>query len=130
MGLKTNIEDVVVLLVDDDKLPLVIMSRALEELGIKNILKAENGQSALQILFAESVDLVISDWNMPVMSGLKLFKSIQLNDTLNSIPFLLLTSANSKEEVLKALKVGVKNYVIKSNDTVVFKEKVKSVLGL
>jgi two-component system, chemotaxis family, chemotaxis protein CheY len=122
-------DDVLVLLVDDDKIPKVILSRALKEMGINQILTADNGQHGLQILFTESVDLVVSDWNMPVMDGLEFFKSLKANDKLNSIPFLLLTSANSKEEVLKAAKAGIKNYIIKSNDTTSFKEKIKFMLG-
>ncbi len=130
MAINKSIDDVLVLLVDDDKIPRVILSRALKELGINNILTAENGQNALQILFTESVDIVVSDWNMPVMDGLEFFRSIRGNDRLSSIPFLLLTSANSKEEVLKAAKAGIKNYIIKANDTTAFKEKIKSMLGI
>jgi CheY-like chemotaxis protein len=76
MGLKNKIEDVVFLLVEDNKLPLVIMSRGLKELGITDILKVNSGQSAFQILLTEPVDLVISDWNMPVMDGLDFYRSI------------------------------------------------------
>ncbi len=122
-------DDVLVLLVDDDKIPKVILSRALKEMGINKILTADNGQNGLQILFTESVDLIVSDWNMPVMDGLEFFKSVKANDKLRSIPFLLLTSANSKDEVIKAAKAGIKNYIIKANDTTSFKEKVKSMLG-
>ncbi len=130
MSSNKSIEDVLVLLVDDDKIPRVILSRALKELGIKNILTAENGQQGFQILLTESVDLVVSYWNMPVMDGLDFFRSIKGNDRLKSIPFLLLTSANSKEEVLKAAKAGIQNYVIKANETDSFKNKVKSMLGV
>jgi two-component system, chemotaxis family, chemotaxis protein CheY len=130
MVINKSIDDVLVLLVDDDKIPRVILSRALKELGINNILTAENGQSALQILFTESVDIVVSDWNMPVMDGLEFFRSVKGNGRLSSIPFLLLTSKNSKDEVMKALKVGIKNYIIKSNDTEPFKDKIKSMLGV
>jgi len=129
MSINKNIEDILVLLVDDDKIPRVILSRALKELGIKNILTADNGQQGFQILLTESVDLVVSDWNMPVMDGLEFFRSIKGNERFKSIPFLLLTSANSKEEVLKAAKAGIKNYSIKANDTAAFKDKIKSMLG-
>ncbi len=130
MSLDNKLEDLRVLLVDDDKIPKVVLSRALKEMGINKILTADNGQQALQILFIQSIDLIVSDWNMPEMDGLELFNSVKTNDLLKSIPFLLLTSANSKDEVLKAAKAGVKNYIIKSNDTLTFKDKVNSILGL
>jgi CheY-like chemotaxis protein len=130
MVINKSIDDALVLLVDDDKIPRVILSRALKEMGVKNILTAENGQQGFQVLLTESVDIIVSDWNMPVMDGLDFFRSIKGNDRLSSIPFLLLTSKNSKDEVMKALKVGIKNYVIKSNDTEPFKDKIKSMLGV
>ena len=130
MSLDNKLEDLRVLLVDDDKIPKVVLSRALKEMGSNKILTADNGQQALQILFIQSIDLIVSDWNMPEMDGLELFNSVKTNDLLKSIPFLLLTSANSKDEVLKAAKAGVKNYIIKSNDTLTFKDKVNSILGL
>jgi CheY-like chemotaxis protein len=128
MSANKSIDDILILLVDDDKIPRVILSRALKEMGVKNILTAENGQQGFQILLTESVDIIVSDWNMPVMDGLEFFRFIKGNERLSSIPFLLLTSKNAKDEVMKALKVGIKNYIIKSNDTEPFKDKIKSML--
>ena len=119
-----------VMVVDDMPMNLDSYRLILQGLGVQrsNIFSATNGLKAVTSMVSTKPDLILSDWNMPVMDGLEFFRSIKGNDRLSSIPFLLLTSKNSKDEVMKALKVGIKNYIIKSNDTEPFKDKIKSML--
>ena len=61
----------------------------------------------------EEVDLIISEWNMPVMDGLKFFQAVKKEELTEDIPFLIVTVEDSKEKVIEAVQVGIKDYIIK-----------------
>src|SRR5262249_15046329 len=96
-------------------------------LGYNNVVEAEDGAEALSLLQREKVDFVISDWNMPNMSGLDLLKAIRADDNLKPLPVLLVTAEALKENVVEALKAGVNNYVIKPFTAETLKEKIDAI---
>jgi response regulator RpfG family c-di-GMP phosphodiesterase len=75
-------------------------------------------------------DLIICDWNMPEVSGLEFFKAIKLNPDLKKIPFLMITTVNTKVEILRAMQAGIRDYIIKPWKFEDFQLKVKKILNL
>ena len=118
-----------VLVVDDFSTMRKIVKNNLKGMGFSNIIEAENGQKALEELKKESVGLIISDWNMPVMSGIELLKAVRGDAGLKSIPFIMVTAEGQKDNVMEAAKAGVSNYVVKPFTPDTFSEKLQKVLG-
>ena len=116
-----------ILTVDDFSTMRHIIRNMLRQLGYTNIVEAEDGTEALSLLQREKVDFVISDWNMPHMSGLDLLKAIRADETLKPIPVLLVTAEALKEYVVEAVKAGVDNYVVKPFTAETLKEKIDTI---
>ena len=116
-----------ILTVDDFSTMRRIIRNMLRQLGYNNVIEAEDGAEALSLLQREKVDFVISDWNMPNMSGLDLLKAIRADDNLKPLPVLLVTAEALKENVVEALKAGVNNYVIKPFTAETLKEKIDAI---
>lgn len=116
-----------ILTVDDFSTMRRIIRNMLRQLGYTNIVEAEDGAEALSLLQREKVDFVISDWNMPNMSGLDLLKAIRADESLKPIPVLLVTAEALKEYVVEAVKAGVSNYVVKPFTAETLKEKINTI---
>jgi two-component system chemotaxis response regulator CheY len=116
-----------ILTVDDFSTMRRIIRNMLRQLGYNNIVEAEDGAEALSLLQREKVDFVISDWNMPNMSGLDLLKAIRADDNLKLLPVLLVTAEALKENVVEALKAGVNNYVVKPFTAETLKERIDAI---
>ena len=104
-----------VLIIDDSNTMRKIVARALRQAGIDfdEILEAGDGLEALSVLADNSVDVVLSDINMPNMTGLELLKAVRGDDNFKSIPFVMVTAEGMKENVVEAVKAGVSNYIVK-----------------
>ena len=102
-----------VLIVDDFATMRRILRNILKQLGFTNIIEADDGTTALEVLGKQKIDLIISDWNMPKMTGLDLLKVVRSNSELKSIPFLMVTAEAQKKNVIDAVKAGVSNYIVK-----------------
>jgi len=117
------------LVVDDSSTMRRILRNNLKSLGYENTIEAENGEGALARLQSEKVDLVITGWNMPVMSGLELVTAMRGNPTLKQTPVLMVTTVAEKDEIVKAMQAGVTNYVVKPFDAATLKNKIDRMLG-
>ncbi|MFZ0450494.1 MAG: response regulator [Desulfatiglandaceae bacterium] len=126
MGFDTSIK---VLIVDDFATMRRIVKGVLKQLGFSNIVEAEDGSAALSELKKDPVGLIVSDWNMPKMSGLDLLKAVRGNASLKDIPFVMVTAEGQKENVIEAVKAGVNNYIMKPFTPETFSEKLEKVLG-
>jgi len=126
MPIDTNIK---ILIVDDFSTMRKIIRNILTQLGFKNILEADDGTTALEILKKEKVDLIISDWNMPKMSGLELLKAVRSDENLKDIPFVMVTAEAQKENILEAIKYKVNQYIVKPFTPETLKEKLEKVFG-
>ena len=113
-----------ILIVDDFSTMRRIIRNMLRQLGYINMVEAVDGAEALSLLHREKVDFVISDWNMPNMSGLDLLKAIRADENLKPIPVLLVTAEALKEYVREAVKAGVNNCVVKPFTVETLKEKI------
>ncbi len=122
--LDPNIE---VLVVDDAATMRRIVRSLLRELGVKNVREAEDGSAALEELKRRRADLVISDWNMPHMSGIELLRAIRGSESLKDIPVLMVTAETKKENVLEAVQAGVNNYIVKPFNAKTLEEKLNKI---
>jgi two-component system chemotaxis response regulator CheY len=104
-----------------------IVKNIMKQLGFANVEEAENGQEALDKLRAESFRFVISDWNMPVMTGIDLLRAIRADDKLKAIPVLMMTAEAKKENLVEAIQAGVSNYIVKPFTAEVLQEKMNKI---
>ncbi|SNZ08148.1 two-component system, chemotaxis family, response regulator CheY [Persephonella hydrogeniphila] len=118
-----------ILVVDDMATMRRIIKGLLEQLGFKNIDEAEDGKVALQKLKTGKYDFVITDWNMPNMTGLELVQEIRKDPELKHLPVLMVTAEAKKENVLLAIKAGVNNYIVKPFTAEVLKEKIEKIFS-
>ena len=104
-----------VLVVDDFATMRKIIKNVLKQISIENVLEAENGKHALTVLASESesVDLIISDWIMPEMTGIEFLKACKSDDNIKKIPFIMVTAEAQKDNIMEAIKSGVDNYIVK-----------------
>jgi len=116
-----------VLVVDDFSTMRRILKNILKQIGYSDIEEAEDGNSALVRLRQGGYGLVVSDWNMPNMTGLDLLKAILADNALNNMPVLMVTAEAKKENVMDAIKAGVNNYVVKPFTADVLKEKIEKI---
>ena len=98
-------------------------------MGFENIKTALNGQEGYDKISSEKTDLILSDWNMPIMNGMKLLEKLKADEKLKEIPFIMQTSQRSQEHILEALQKGVDSYIVKPYESSVLKEKIKDVLN-
>src|SRR3989337_999705 len=116
-----------VLVVDDFSTMRRILKNILKQIGYSDIEEAEDGNSALARLRQGGFGLVVSDWNMPNMTGLDLLKAIRADNALNNMPVLMVTAEAKKENVMDAIKAGVNNYVVKPFTADILKEKIEKI---
>jgi two-component system chemotaxis response regulator CheY len=102
-----------ILVVDDFSTMRRIVKNILRQLDFTNIIEADDGSTALDILQKEQIDMIVSDWNMPKMTGLELLKAVRADDALKDIPFLMVTAEAQQENIIEAVKSGVNNYIVK-----------------
>ena len=105
-----------ILVVDDFSTMRRIITNVLKQIGFENIHEAEDGAKALDILQQEKIDFVITDWNMPQMSGLDLLKAIRADPERKDTPVLMVTAESLQENIVAAAQAGVNNYIIKPFD--------------
>ena len=117
-----------ILIVDDFATMRKVIRNLLKQGGYENIVEAEDGVAALKILQSQKVDFVISDWNMPNMSGLELLKAVRGSDELKELPFLMVTAEALKDNVVAAVKAGVSNYIVKPFTAEVLTEKIEKIV--
>ena len=114
-----------ILIVDDFATMRKVIRNLLKQGGYKNITEAEDGVVALRILKSQKMDFVISDWNMPNMTGLELLKAVRVDNELSSLPFLMVTAEGLKENVVLAIKAGVSGYIVKPFTADALSEKIE-----
>lgn len=118
------------LVVDDSATMRRIVANSLKNLGYTSFVEATDGKDALDKLAADDeINFVITDWNMPVLSGLELVKSIRSDDKLKELPILMVTTRGVKEDIVEALSAKVNNYVVKPFTPQILKEKIEQILG-
>jgi len=121
-------KDMKFLVVDDFSTMRRIIRNLLKELGFTNIDEAEDGVSALAKLRGGGFDFVVSDWNMPNMTGIELLRAIRADETLKHLPVLMVTAEARKENIVEAAQAGASGYVVKPFTAVTLDEKISKIL--
>lgn len=116
-----------VLVVDDSSVMRQIIKKNLKELGFGDITDAEDGAAGLKKLGDAPVDLVVSDWNMPKMTGIEFLKEVRSDSKLKTIPFIMVTSEADKGKIMEAVQAGVSQYIVKPFNAMQLEEKIKSI---
>lgn len=99
----------------------------LRDLGFTNTSEADDGSSALPMLQSGNFDFLITDWNMPGMSGIDLLTYVRADDRIKHLPVLIVTAEAKREQIIKAAQAGVNGYVIKPFTAQVLKEKIEKI---
>src|SRR5262245_33177625 len=101
------------LIVDDSSTMRRIIINTLTKLGQHEYVEAGNGNEGLEKLAAGPIDFVITDWNMPEMSGIEFIRAVRANEATRKLPVLMVTTNAAEEDIVDAMKAGVNNYVVK-----------------
>ena len=115
------------LIVDDFSTMRRIVRNLLKELGYTNADEAEDGVVALQKLKGGNFQFVVSDWNMPNMTGIELLRSIRADAELKHLPVLMVTAEAKKENIIEAAQAGASGYVVKPFTAATLEEKLNKV---
>ena len=102
-----------ILIVDDFSTMRRIIKNLLRDLGYNNTHEADDGNTALPMLKNGDYQFVVTDWNMPGMTGIDLLKAIRADDKLKHLPVLMVTAEAKREQIIEAAQNGVNGYIIK-----------------
>ena len=116
-----------ILIVDDVSTMRRIIKNLLGDLGFINTQEAVDGDSALPLLRNGNIDLLITDWNMPGMSGIELLKSVRADEKLSDLPVLMLTAESNRGQIIEAAQAGVNGYIVKPFTALTLKEKIDKI---
>ena len=117
------------LVVDDSSTMRRIIVNTLSKIGHRDVEQAANGREGMDQLAKGGIDVVITDWNMPEMSGIEFIRAILATDAVKNLPVLMVTTNAAQNDIADALKAGVNNYVVKPFTPDTIKEKIEAVVG-
>jgi len=120
--------NLVFLVVDDMEGMRRILTNSLTQMGIKNVVTAVNGAEAWRTIQAQPIDVVISDWNMPVLSGLELLRKIRASAQYSNLPVLMMTAETERHQVQVAIEAGVSEYMVKPFNVAALEVKINKVI--
>jgi len=107
------IKKINILVVDDMETIRRMVNSCLQELGAEHVFMDGNGELAWETLMGKRIDLIISDWDMPKVSGLDLLERVRGSEDHKHIPFLMLTATTEKKKVVGAIEAGISDYLTK-----------------
>ena len=116
------------LVVDDFSTMRRIVSNLLNQAGFGHVTEAEDGVEALRKLETGNFKFIVSDWNMPNMTGLELLKAVRSSPVLKHTPFLLITAEARKENIIDAAQAGADGYIVKPFTAAILSEKIEAIL--
>lgn len=120
-------KDVKILVVDDFSTMRRIIKNLLRDLGFTDVEEADDGKTALPILKTGKIDFLVTDWNMPGMTGIDLVKTCRADPKLAGIPILMVTAEAKREQIIAAAQAGVNGYVVKPFTAATLKEKIEKI---
>lgn len=116
-----------ILIVDDFSTMRRIVKNLLRDLGFNNTQEADDGLTALPLLKKGNFDFLVTDWNMPGMTGIDLLKEVRADESLKTLPVLMVTAEAKREQIIEAAQAGVNGYVVKPFTAAVLKEKIEKI---
>jgi Response regulator containing CheY-like receiver, AAA-type ATPase, and DNA-binding domains len=124
MGYNTNMR---ILVVDDFSTMRRIIKNILRQLGFNNVVEADDGTTAWDTLNKDRIDFIISDWNMPQMTGIDLLRKVRSSEEFADLPFLMVTAEAQQENIIEAVQAKVSNYIVKPFTAEVMKQKIDKI---
>ncbi len=116
-----------ILIVDDFSTMRRIIKNLLRDLGFNNTAEADDGSSAFPMLENGRFDFLVTDWNMPGMTGIELLKKVRKNEKICSLPVLMVTAEQKREQIVDAAQAGVNGYIVKPFTAITLKEKIDKI---
>ena len=120
-------KDMKILIVDDFSTMRRIIKNLLRDLGFTNTAEADDGATALPMLQNGNFDFLVTDWNMPGMTGIDLLKAVRSDGKLKDLPVLMVTAEAKRDQIVEAAQAGVNGYVVKPFTAAVLKEKIEKI---
>lgn len=120
-------KDMKILIVDDFSTMRRIIKNLLRDLGFTNTHEADDGNSGLPLLKNGDFDFLITDWNMPGMTGIDLLKALRADEKTKSIPVLMVTAEAKRDQIVMAAEAGVNGYVVKPFTAQTLQEKIEKI---
>ena len=120
-------KDMKILVVDDFSTMRRIVKNLLKDLGFTNMDEADDGNTALPMLKSGSYDFLVTDWNMPGMTGIDLLRKVRAEPNLADMPVLMVTAESKREQIVEAAHAGVNGYVVKPFTAITLKEKIEKI---
>ncbi|MFZ2587066.1 MAG: chemotaxis response regulator CheY [Alphaproteobacteria bacterium] len=118
-----------ILVVDDFQTMRRIIINLMKQLGFNNCSEADDGSTGWDKIQGEKFDLIISDWNMPKMTGMDFLRKVRADERYKTTPFIMVTAEGKRENVIAAVQAGVSNYIVKPFNAATLKEKLVKVIG-
>ncbi len=119
--------DMRVLIVDDFSTMRRIVRNILRQIGLNNVVEADDGTTAWDVLNREKIDFIVSDWNMPKMTGIELLRKVRSSEQFADIPFLMVTAEAQQENIIEAVQAKVSNYIVKPFTADTMKQKIDKI---
>ncbi|MDY6829997.1 MAG: chemotaxis response regulator CheY [Pseudomonadota bacterium] len=116
-----------ILIVDDFSTMRRIIKNLLRDLGFTNTEEADDGVPALAMLQKNNFDFLVTDWNMPGMTGIDLLRAVREDEKTARLPVLMVTAEAKREQIIEAAKAGVNGYVVKPFTAAALKEKIEKI---
>jgi two-component system chemotaxis response regulator CheY len=131
VALKANMK---ILVIDDMSTMRKIIKKMLNEVGFTNLTEADDGATAWPMMQkahedGEPYEFIVSDWNMPIMSGLDLLKKVRASEEFKQLPFLMITAESEQGNVVIAVKAGVSNFIVKPFSAATLKNKIDKIFN-
>jgi len=126
MGYNPNMR---VLVVDDFSTMRRIIKNILRQIGFINVVEADDGTTAWDILNKDKIEFIISDWNMPQMTGIELLRKVRASEEFADMPFLMVTAEAQQENIIEAVQARVSNYIVKPFTADVMKYKIEKIFS-
>ncbi len=116
-----------ILIVDDFSTMRRIIKNLLRDLGFNNTEEADDGNTGLPKLQSGNYDFLVTDWNMPGMTGIDLLRAVRADEKLKTLPVLMVTAEAKKEQIVLAAQEGVNGYIVKPFTAQTLKEKIDKI---
>ena len=104
-----------------------IVKNILRQLGFNNVVEADDGTTAWEILNKDNIQFIVSDWNMPKMTGIDLLRKVRASEEFADIPFLMVTAEAQQENIIEAVQAKVSNYIVKPFTAETMKQKIDKI---
>lgn len=118
-----------ILTVDDFSTMRRIIKNILRQLDLNNVVEADDGTTAWEVLNKDHIDFIISDWNMPQMTGIELLRKVRASEDFGHLPFLMVTAEAQQSNIIEAAQARVSNYIVKPFTAETMKQKIDKIFA-